>query len=209
MTSTLFVVQPGSVLPTPINANLTGFVIGVYTLNVEKIYSTTAPKNSLAFVGTVSGSSVPGILGNVTGMPFSVSMAYSNDTPAKVTDVVHLIAGRVVAYTKDAAGTLVAPQVTPPVAPPGTGPQIVIVAPGSTVDYQVVLDASQTTDGSGTSLSYAWRSVGKSSAILNPNTSVATVQFGEGQGEYTFEVKVTNGNGIFATKLVTISYFGR
>jgi hypothetical protein len=209
LTSTIFVVQPGSVLPTPVNANLTGYVIGVYTLNVEKIYSTTMPKYSLAFVGTVSGSSVPGILGNVTGMPFSISMAYSNDKPAKVTDVVHLIAGRVVAYTKDAAGTLLAPQGAPPVTPPGTGPQIVIVAPVTTVDYQVVLDASGTTDGSGTSLRFAWRSTGKTSAILNPNTATATVQFGEGQGEYTFEVTVTNGNGVTVKQLVTVSYFGR
>lgn len=212
LTSTIFVVQPGSVMPTPINANLTGAIIGVYTLNVEKIYSTTAPKNALAFTGTVAGSSNGGVLGNVTGLPFSVSMAYTDPTattPAKVTDVVHLVAGRVMVYTKDANGTLVVPKVVTPTTPPGTGPQIVITAPTTTVDYQVALDASKTTDASGTSLSFAWKSLTKSSAILNPNTAVATVQFGEGSGDYVFELTVTNGNGVAVKQTVTISYFGR
>ena len=34
LTSTIFAAQPGSPLPTPINANLSGLVLGVYTLNV-------------------------------------------------------------------------------------------------------------------------------------------------------------------------------
>ena len=208
LTSTIFAVQPGAVLPTPINGNLTGLILGVYTLNVEKIYSTTTPKATVAFTGTVAGSSIGGALGNVTGLPFSVSFAYSADTPAKISDVVHLIAGRVIAYTKDAVGTFVVPKVVPPV-PPGTGPQIVIVAPVNTIDSQIVLDASRSTDASGTSLSFAWRSTGKTSAILNPNTSMATVQFGEGLGEYSFELTVTNGNGVAVKQIVVISYFGR
>eukprot|EP00456_Euglypha_rotunda_P080569 TRINITY_DN78126_c0_g1_i1.p1 TRINITY_DN78126_c0_g1~~TRINITY_DN78126_c0_g1_i1.p1 ORF type:complete len:154 (-),score=25.80 TRINITY_DN78126_c0_g1_i1:10-471(-) len=53
LTSTIFAVQTGSPIPTPINANLTGFILGGYTLNVEKIYATTTPRNSLAFTGTV------------------------------------------------------------------------------------------------------------------------------------------------------------
>lgn len=209
LTSTLFVVQPGSVMPTPINANLTGAIIGVYTLNVEKIYSTSSPRNSLAFTGTVAGSSAGGVLGNVTGLPFSISMAYSNDVPAKVTDVVHVVAGRIAVYTPAATGVLIVPKTTPVTPPVGSGPQIVIVAPAVTIDLQVVLDATKTTDSSGTSLTFAWKSLNKSSAILNPNTALATVQFGEGLGDYMFELTVTNGNGLTAKQTVTVSYFGR
>ncbi|MFN0106275.1 MAG: PKD domain-containing protein [Bryobacteraceae bacterium] len=208
LTSTIFVVQTGSPLPTPLNANLSGFILGVYTLNIEKIYSTTKPKNSLAFTGTVSSSSGGGVLGDVAGTPFSVSFAYTDDTPAKIIDLVHLMAGRVVVYTKDAAGTVVIPKpVTPPA--PGQGPEIVISAPTVTIDLQIALDASKTTDASGTSLTFAWKSIGKSAAVLNPNTAVATVQFGEGLGDYVFEVTVTNGNGVSAKKTVTVTYLGR
>lgn len=208
LTSTLFAVQPGAPMPTPINANLTGTVLGIYTLNVEKIYSTNSPQNSVAFTGTVSGSSIGGVLGNVARLPFSVSMAYSDDTPAKLSDVVYVIAGRVVVYSPDAFGTFIVPK---PPAPPTNpaGPQIVIVAPGLTVDSQVTLDASKTTDDSGTSLTFMWRSLNKTAVVLNPNTAVATIQFSEGKGVYSFELTVTNGKGVSAKQIVTVNYFGR
>lgn len=209
ITSTLFVVQPGSVLPTPINADLTGSILAVTTLHIEKIYSTTNPANSLSFTGTVGGSPANGILGNVNGLPFTLSMAYTNDTPAKVSDVVGVIAGRLVVYTESASGVLDVPKPPTPPTPGNLGPQISIVAPAVTIDRQITLDASATTDDSGTSLMFAWKSLNKSASILNPNTPVATVQFGEGLGEYSFELTVTNGKGFSAKKTISISYFGR
>lgn len=208
LTSTIFVVQPASPLPTPLNASLSGFVLGIYTLGIEKMFFTTAPRNSISFVGTVSGSSGGGVLGNVAGVPFTVSLAFTNEFPAKPVDLAHVIAGRVVLFSKDAAGTLVVPR---PPAPPGPdlGPQIVINAPTNTVSKQISLDASQTTDASGTSLSFVWKTVNKSAILLNPNTAVATVQFSEGPGDYTFELTVTNGNGLSARKFVTVTYYGR
>ena len=176
---------------------------------LRKSYATTTPGNTVAFTGTVGGASNGGVLGNVAGLPFLISMAYSNDTPTKVTELVHVIGGRVVVYTKDASGTLVVQRTTTPVTPPAEGPQVVITAPTVTVDHQIVLDASKTTDASGTSLSFVWKNVNKSAAILNPNTAVATVQFGEGLGEYSFELTVTNGNGVSVKKTVTVMYFGR
>lgn len=209
LTSTFFVVQTGSPLPTPINANLNGMILGVYALSIDKIYSTTMPKHTLAFTGTISSSSGGGVLGDIAGSPATVSLAYTTDTPAKVADLVSVIAGRVVVYTKDAAGTVVVPQPpTPPTTPPA-GPQITIAAPSSTLDRQIVLDASGTTDASGTSLTFAWRNVNKSAGMTNQNTSMATVQFGEGFGDYTFEVTVTNGAGTSAKKMVTVTYLGR
>jgi hypothetical protein len=208
LTSTLFVVQTGAPLPTPLNANLNNAILGIYQLSVEKIYSTTKPKNSLAFTGTVVSASAGGVLGDVVGTPFSVSFGYTGDTPPKIVDLVHVMAGRVVVYSKDAMGTLVVPKpVTPPA--PGEGPQITITAPINTIDRQIALDASKTTDASGTSLTFVWKNVNKSAVILNPNTAVATVQFGEGLGDYTFEVTVTNGNGASAKKSVTVTYLGR
>ena len=208
LTSTIFVVQTGSPLPTPINANLNNAILGVFALNIDKIYATTTPRNSLAFTGTVGSASAGGVLGNVVGLPFSVSFTYTNDTPPKIADLVHVIAGRVVIYSKDAVGTLVVPRpVTPPA--PGAGPQITITAPINTSDRQINLDASKTTDASGTSLTFAWKNVNKSSVLLNPNTAVATVQFAEGGGDYIFELTVTNGNGVSAKKTVTVTYLGR
>lgn len=208
ITSTLFVVQTGSGPITPLNANLSGFVLGVYTLSVERVYSTVLPRRSVAFSGTVAGSTFGGVLGNVAGMPFLLSMGYSDDLPARVTDVVHVIAGRVVVYSREAAGTLVvARTVAPP--PPGVGLDIVVLAPSTTTDSQIVLDASRTTDTSGTPLRFSWVLLNKTSAILNPNSALATVQFGEGMGDYTFELTVTNGNGVSAKKTVTVTYYGR
>ena len=208
ITSTLFTVQPGAPLPTPINANLTGSILGVYTLSIEKIYKTILPKNSLAFTGTVTGGTPNGVLGDVAGLPFTVSLGYTDDTPAKIIDLVHVMAGRVVIYTKDAVGTLIVPKPETP-TPPGEGPQVVIVAPANTVDMQIALDASKSTDASGTTLTFAWKNVNKTAVLLNPNTAIATVQFGEGFGDYIFELTVTNGNGVSVTKTVTVSYLGR
>lgn len=208
LTSSIFAVQAGSPMPTPLNTNLNGQVLGVYQLGIEKIYLTTKPQNSISFTGTVAGSSSGGVLGNVFGLPFTVSLGFNNDTPTKANDLVHVIAGRVVAYSKDAAGTLVVPRApTPPVNP--TGPQIVVSLPSNTVSKQINLDASQTTDDSGTSLTFVWRNVNKSAVLLNPNTAIATVQFSEGPGDYTFEVTVTNGLGQTAKKQATTTYLGR
>ena len=208
LTSTVFTVQPGSPLPTPLNANLSGAVLGVYTLNVEKLYATTKPLNSLSFTGTVADSSGGGIFGNVNGMPFTVSMGFTNTAPTRATDVVHLLAGRVVMYSADAAGTLTVPRPpTPPENP--TGPKITVNVPANTVSRQIDLDASKTTDDSGTSLTFSWRNVNKSAVLLNPNTAIASVQFTEGPGDYLFEVTVTNGAGQTAKQTVTVSYLGR
>lgn len=213
LTSTLFTVQTGSPLPTPINANIGDSLLGVYALSIEKIYATTRPANSLAFTGTVTSATNNGVLGDVVGTPFVVSMGYAPESdaanaPLKVSELVHLMAGKVVVYTKDAAGTLVVPA-PPPTTPPGAGPEIVIVAPTNTIDRQITLDASGTTDASGTSLTFAWRIIGKTASILNPNTATPIVQFAEGLGDYVFEVTVTNGNGVSAKKTVTVTYYGR
>lgn len=210
LTSTIFTVQPGAPLPTPLNASLAGAVLGVYTLNVEKVFVTAKPFPAVAFTGTVSGSSGAGVLGDVFGLPFMVSFGYKHleGNNAEALGLTHTIAGRVTAFSTTAAGTLVIPRPPAPPANP-TGPQIVISAPFNTVSRQIELDASKTTDDSGTSLTFTWRNVNKSAVLLNPNTPVVGVQFTEGPGDYFFEVTVTNGNGQTAKKTVTVIYLGR
>lgn len=83
ITSTIFAVQPGSPLPTPLNASLSGFVFGIYTLGIEKMYFTAAPRNSIFFVEAVSGSSGGGVLGNVAGVQFTVSLSFTTEPPAR------------------------------------------------------------------------------------------------------------------------------
>jgi hypothetical protein len=209
LTSTIFTVQPGSPLPTPINASLAGAVLGVYTLNVEKVFVTAKPFPAVAFTGTVAGASGSGVLGDVLGLPFMVSFGYKygEGNNAEVLGLTHTIAGRVTAFSATAAGRLVIPR---PPAPPEnpTGPRIVLNVPVNTVSKQIDLDASKTTDDSGTTLTFAWRNVNKSAALLNQNTAVATVQFTEGAGDYIFEITVTNGNGQSAKQTVTVAYLG-
>lgn len=203
-----FVVQSGEPMPAPINAFLADSVVGRYTMSIEKLTGTKVPQKTLAFTGAITSGQSNQALGDVTGAPYFLSMSYTGDTDAKPADIVHVVAGRVVVYSKTAAGKLAVPkEPTPP--NPNAGPQIVVVAPANTVAREIQLDASGTTDSSGTPLRFNWRATNKTAVVLNPATAVATVQFSEGPGEYTFELIVTNGNNVSATKFVSVYYFGR
>jgi 2',3'-cyclic-nucleotide 2'-phosphodiesterase/3'-nucleotidase/5'-nucleotidase len=60
-------------------------------------------------------------------------------------------------------------------------------------------------------LTYQWRSTGPTAALFPAaaNTPKVTVQFGQGQGAYTFELTVTDATGAKSSSTVTINYFGR
>ena len=92
----------------------------------------------------------------------------------------------------------------------GTNPTKVPIAnPGSnfeTLLREVVLDAGQSSDPDGLALTYRWRIVDKTAAILNPTSQRTTVQLGEQFGPYTFELTVTNSKGISATSRIVVSF---
>jgi hypothetical protein len=58
-------------------------------------------------------------------------------------------------------------------------------------------------------VTYSWRTVGKSAAIIGPTTATPSVQFAEGFGEYTFEVTARDAAGNTATGQVKVQYVGR
>jgi sugar lactone lactonase YvrE len=95
--------------------------------------------------------------------------------------------------------------------PPENQPPVAVVEPQSltTSQREVQLNGSKSSDPEGGLLSYSWRSTGKSAALIKANTAAPIVQFGEGAGEYTFELTVTDPQGASAKAIAKILYNGR
>lgn len=91
----------------------------------------------------------------------------------------------------------------------GTPTRVPTANPGpnfETLYREIVLDAGQSTDPDGLALTYRWRIVDKTAAILNPNSQRTTVQLGEQFGPYAFELTVTNSKGVSATSRIVVSF---
>jgi len=93
----------------------------------------------------------------------------------------------------------VKPAPQPPVANAGNAQTIVLPVNSAT------LDGTKSTASSGYIISYEWTQLsGPSDAAIENATSAATTVNGLAEGEYTFELKVTDNNNISATASVTI-----
>jgi hypothetical protein len=69
------------------------------------------------------------------------------------------------------------------------------------------LDASKSTDPSGSQVTFSWRVAGsKPATIAGGNTATPTVTFNQGYGEYVFEVTVTNAAGARCTATTRVNY---
>lgn len=90
------------------------------------------------------------------------------------------------------------PEVDKPIANAGTG--------FDTIYRQITLDGSKSVDPKGRPLTYQWRLLEKTAVILSPNEAVTRVQLGEQFGPYTFELKVTNADGVSSTTTVTVNF---
>jgi hypothetical protein len=86
-----------------------------------------------------------------------------------------------------------------------TMPRVTINGPTETFYRQVRLSAIP----SDPTFTFAWRALTKSAAIVNADTSTPDIQFAEGAGTYTLEVKATNVLGASATATISINYVGR
>lgn len=75
-----------------------------------------------------------------------------------------------------------------------------------TLFRDLTLDGSKSFDPKGRPLTYKWRLLEKTAVILDPNAAVTRVQLGESFGPYTFELTVTNVDGVTATSTITINY---
>ena len=112
LTSTVFLVQPGSPIPTPANVDITAMTLATYNILVDRTYSSCSPYPSVMFTGTVTsstgGASAPNGIYNLTfsGTPAAVSIGYTTDNPPMINNVVTLFAGVVVSYSPAGYGTL-------------------------------------------------------------------------------------------------------
>jgi len=204
LTLNLFTVPAGGPLPTP-PGSVAGTTFSTILIKVDNVYTATTPNNSIMFVGTVATNLPASPFGDVTGAPVAVSIGYTNDTPPKITNVVTLIAGTVVAYSASGGGTLTLAGA--PVTPPGTSAaiQIVVKVPGATVMNFVGLDASATT-GANPPLKFSWTVLSGNATVFNGNNAIASAEL-FGFGTYIFQVTVTDSKGnVMTSPPVNVTY---
>jgi len=221
VTSTVFLVQPGSPSPTPIGVDISAMTLASYIISVDRVYNSCAPLPSLLFAGTVissgGGPAVPNGIYNLKfdGAPATVSIGYTTDNPPKIDNVVVLFAGLVVSYSPAGAGT-----VTFPTNPGAPGPTIVLSINGRTQSLPMsqnpipifanlpTLDASKSTDASGGAVSFQW-SVNPPVALLPSTTAPAImVQFPQRGFSTTVYLTVTNSAGQSGTVAIPLLYVG-
>ena len=205
VTFNVFEVQAGAPIPTPPNANLSASTFSIASMTVDKIYSSIAPRPSLMLTGTMATNSPVSPYGSLAGAPTVLSLGYTNDTPAKINNVVLLFAGSAVEFSGEASGTLTfVPPQTPPT--PGNAPPIMISSPTSVYTKIADLDASATTSAN-PPLTFLWTSGTGNADIARPTAATALAYLNGGFGAYTFKLTVTDAKGNVATKDVTINYY--
>jgi hypothetical protein len=212
ITSTMFLREPSAAFPTPLS-NLGADLSQVYQLLIDRTYFSTKPRPNMLAVGTVSGTSMAGPFGDLSGAPASVAVTFSDDFKT-ITNVVTTVGGVVSTFSASGAGTIAVKDLftsTPGGGGPGAtgptanaGPERVTA---TTLQWQ--LDGSTSEAGPNGPVTYSWRLLqGKTAAILNGNTARPTIQFGEGFGDYVFELTVTDSKGMTSTDRIIVSYNG-
>jgi uncharacterized protein (TIGR03437 family) len=115
LTSTVFLVPPGSTIPTPASVDITSMTLAGYTISIDRVYSSCSPYPSLMFAGTITSSSGGALAPNgiyglkFNGTPAVVSLGYHAGDPPQFNNVVTLFAGFAVSYSQVAYGTLTFP----------------------------------------------------------------------------------------------------
>ena len=89
-----------------------------------------------------------------------------------------------------------------------SSPVAVIKTQVDTLQKSVVLDASGSTDPTGSPLSFSWTNPTNNGAILGATSPLPTVQL-PSYGRYEFDVTVTNAKGLSSVAAVTFNYLGR
>jgi hypothetical protein len=153
------------------------------------------------------------------GSPVQISYVATNATSvefnpavpgATVSGPVTVMPQQTTAYTITAIGSggrtatcSVNVNVTPPPAP-----EVVIVGGTflETLNRELVLDATPSTDPSGGALTYRWEPLGTGASVLDPGQARTRVQLAGPFGDYVFRVTVTNAGGVSSTGTVTVRF---
>jgi hypothetical protein len=208
-----FLVAPGSPSQTPTAAQSQGLFSLV--IRVDEIIVSAAPTRGVTFIGTVTSNAQATPFGSLVGGTVIVSTGYTvSGSTTTFSNVTVVAPGIGVIYSKTAEGTLTLSTVTGGTGgTPGNRAPVAVAASLqglSTTLPEITLDASGSSDPDGDTLTYSWVSVGRAVNIIDPKTAKPRVQFaGNGFGDYTFEVTVTDTKGASATARITISYSGQ
>jgi hypothetical protein len=91
---------------------------------------------------------------------------------------------------------------------PAPAPEVIIVGGTflETLNRELVLDASPSTDPSGGALTYRWEPMGTGASVLDPGGARTRVQLAGPFGDYLFRVTVTNAGGTSSTATVTVRF---
>jgi hypothetical protein len=225
LTSTVFLVEPGSPSPTPINVDISTGTLASYTISINHVYTSCAPVPSLLFAGTVTSSAgslaVPNGIYNLKleGATATVSIGYTTDSPPKINNVVVLVAGLVATYSSAGAGTLTFQ--TNPVTPPGqNGTTIVLSINGQLLNLPLAtntpiqlltrvtaLDASKSTDASGGAVSFQWSAHPPVAFTPGANAPAIVLQFPGRGASTTITLTVTGSEGS-STVTIPLLYTG-
>ncbi len=192
--------EPEGVTVTEMNGRVYAF-IGLERIGGVAVYDVTDPEkpvyvaytNSRDFKGN-PGAGTAGDLGPEGVLALAATQS-PNGKPLLIT-------------SNETSGSIALYEMTVP-APAVTVAAKIVAQGRDSFAREMGLDGSSST-GTGP-LTYQWRSTGPTAALFPAaaNTPKVTVQFGQGQGAYTFELTVTDAAGAKSSTTVTINYFGR
>jgi len=201
-----FSVPAGTPIPTPPNVDISGSTYFVAALAVQKISvgsNTTYP--SVLFSGAIASTGGP--LGSITGTTAALSFGYTSAVPPTFNNVLSSISGVSSGFSASAVGEMTLMQV--PISNTScNGPVVIVASTIGTTTNLVDLDASQSFDCSGQSLTYQWRVLAPigSVTVYNPSSAKASARLNAGPGQYSFTVTATDTSGVSATSSILVTY---
>lgn len=214
MTDDVFLVNPGSVVPTPSTFNFVANRFAYVITTIDTIHTTCSPVPTLMFSGTIlDGAPILGVI--PTGSQWNYSFAYN--IPAPTSEPIALPPTTVYNISSDSVGTGLGfqPSINATVnfvdPPAGSNTPVILwsVPPFPALPYTVSdnpyqIDVSQSFDPNGNPLTYQWSS-DKTATFYPSNTSpIPLITFAGGHGTYNITVVATTEYGVTATKTVTI-----
>ena len=205
-------VAPGSPNPTPAAAQT--MIVDDYIVDVDQVIVASNP-STVTFIGNIDAITNPGPFNHVRFRPFIYSAGFNSATPTALSGVSLQVPGGLNMFVSSGTGTVTLPGGSTGGGTPGGGtgdnkaPVANAGADISSVQTEVFLDASGSTDPENGALTYSWRVVTGSANIINPTDAKARVQLSGNFGPYVFEVTAKDPQGLTSTDQVTVTYSGR